>query len=132
MISLAPNLFFGTLIAVNILVLWKHKYEYETKFIDASKLLKKETNNNILTDAHIAEILKLFDQKEDQAYFSKTVRNEAIAENGYNLSVSSYVEAEDTREQIDITQLNVQIKETVTKIETLRTQIDAIIAEIEA
>lgn len=131
-ISLAPNLFFGTSIAVNILVLSKHKYEYETRFIDASKLFKKETNNNILTDAHIAEILKAFDQKEDQAYLSKTVRNEAIAENGYNLSVSSYVEAEDTREKIDITQLNADIKETVAKIDTLRTQIDAIIAEIEA
>lgn len=131
-IALAPNLFFGTSIAVNILVLSKHKCDYATQFIDASKCFKKETNNNILTDEHIATIVNAFANKEEQPHFSKMVRNEAIAENNYNLSVSSYVEAEDTREKIDIIKLNAEIKETVVKIETLRTQIDAIIAEIEA
>ena len=130
-ISLAPNLFYGTTIAVNILILSKHKTDNKTQFIDASELFKKETNNNILTDEHIAKIMKAFDTKADVEYFAKCVDNETIAKNEYNLSVSSYVEAKDTREVIDITTLNAEIKTTVAKIDKLRTEIDAVIAEIE-
>ena len=54
-----------------------------------------------------------------------------MQENDYNLSVSSYVEAKDTREVIDIVKLNAEIQTTVTKIDALRTDIDKIICEIE-
>ncbi|PIT07708.1 type I restriction-modification system subunit M [Snodgrassella communis] len=131
-ISLAPNLFYGTSIAVNILVLAKNKTVRTTQFMDASKLFKKETNNNVLTDKHIEEIIQVFASKQDVEYFAKSVANQTIADNDYNLSVSSYVEAEDTREIIDITQLNAELKNTVAKIDRLRAQIDAIVAEIEA
>ena len=138
-ISLAPNLFFGTTIAVNILVLSKHKTDTTTQFIDASGLFKKETNNNVLTDqddetapGHIQQIMELFDRKADVEYVAKSVDCDQIAANDYNLSVSSYVEAKDTREKIDITQLNAELKTTVAKIDSLRTDIDAIVAEIEA
>ncbi len=134
-ISLAPNLFFGTTIAVNILVLSKHKSDNKTQFIDASSLFKKETNNNVLTDSgennHIEQIMQAFDSKDDAAHFAHCVENDAIAANDYNLSVSAYVEAEDTREVIDITRLNAELKTTVVKIDQLRTDIDAIVAEIE-
>ena len=130
-ISLAPNLFYGTSIAVNILVLSKHKTDNKTQFIDASELFKKETNNNILTADNIARIMEVFDSKADVEYLAKSVDNEAISANDYNLSVSSYVEAKDTREVVDITELNAEIKNTVTKIDRLRSAIDAIIAEIE-
>lgn len=130
-ISLAPNLFFGTTIAVNILVLSKHKTETKTQFIDASGLFKKETNNNILTDEHIQQMMDMFDSKADVEHTAKTIDNDKIAENDYNLSVSSYVEAKDTREVIDITELNAELKITVAKIDQLRTDIDAIVAEIE-
>ena len=133
-ISLAPNLFYGTSIAVNILVLSKSKTDTRTQFIDVSgiEFYKKETNNNILTDAHIEEIIKMFDNKEDIDHVSKSVENDRIAEENYNLSVSSYVEAKDTREIIDINVLNTEIKTTVSKIDKLRAEIDNIIAEIEA
>ncbi len=135
-ISLAPNLFFGTSIAVNILVLAKNKKDTKTQFIDASELFKKQTNNNVLThegeNNHIDQILKVFGSKEDIEHFTKNVDNEAIAGNDYNLSVSSYVEAKDTREKIDINELNKELKSTVEKIDTLRGDIDKIVAEIEA
>ncbi len=134
-ISLAPNLFFGTSIAVNILVLSKHKTDNKTQFIDASKLFKSQTNTNILTDKgknnHIEQIIKLFDAKEDVEYVTQSIDNTKIADNDYNLSVSSYVEAEDTREVIDITKLNAELKTTVEKIDKLRAEIDAIVTEIE-
>lgn len=130
-ISLAPNLFYGTSIAVNILVLSKHKTDNKTQFIDASKLFKQQTNTNELTKEHIEEIINSFDTKEDIEYFTKSIDNTKIADNDYNLSVSSYVEAEDTREKIDITKLNSEIKSTVQKIDKLRTEIDAIVLEIE-
>ena len=131
-ISLAPNLFFGTSIAVNILVLSKHKTDNKTQFIDASSLFKKETNNNVLTNDHIAQIMKVFDSKADVDHLSKSVDYDVIVANEYNLSVSSYVVAKDTREVVDITRLNEEIKTTVAKIDRLRADIDAIIAEIEA
>lgn len=132
-ISLAPNLFYGTSIAVNILVLSKHKTDTKIQFIDASgeEFYKKETNNNILTTEHIEAIIQLFDSKEDKEYVSKNVDNEKIAEGKYDLSVSSYVDKKDTREVIDIHVLNAEIKKTVKNIDKLRSEIDAIIAEIE-
>lgn len=130
-ISLAPNLFFGTSIAVNILVLSKHKADTRVQFIDASGLFKKSTNNNILTDEHIENIMQVFDSKDDTEYFARSVPFEAIRENDYNLSVSSYVEARDNREVVDIVQLNAELKTTVAKIDRLRSDIDAIVAEIE-
>ncbi|MDO4450132.1 MAG: type I restriction-modification system subunit M [Moraxella sp.] len=130
-IALAPNLFFGTSIAVNILVLSKHKTSNQIQFIDASKLFKKETNNNVLTDEHIAQILQIFAEKSEITHQSANIENSQIASNDYNLSVSSYVEAEDTKEVIDIAVLNEEIRQTVSKIDTLRQSIDEIIAQIE-
>lgn len=133
-ISLAPNLFFGTSIAVNILVLSKHKNDNKTQFIDASgeDFYKKATNNNILTNEHIDKIIEIFDKKEDINHVAKMVDYDEIVKNDYNLSVSSYVEMKDTREKIDINKLNAEIKETVAKIDKLRAEIDDIIGVIES
>jgi type I restriction enzyme M protein len=130
-ISLAPNLFYGTTIAVNILVLSKHKPDTTTQFIDSTALFKKETNNNILLDEHIDTIMQAFDSKTNVDHFARNVDLETIASNDYNLSVSSYVEAEDTRERVDIAKLNTELKTTVARIDQLRSEIDAIVAEIE-
>jgi type I restriction enzyme M protein len=130
-ISLAPNLFYGTTIAVNILVLSKHKKDTTTQFIDASGLFKKETNNNVLLDSHIEKIMAVFDSKANVDHFAQSVPFEKVAANDYNLSVSSYVEAKDTREMVDIAQLNAELKTTVDKIDQLRKDINAIVAEIE-
>lgn len=131
-ISVAPNLFFGTSIAVNILVLSKSKTHNTTQFIDASGegFFKKATNTNVLTNKHIDKIMKLFDSKIDVDHIAVSVGNDKIAENDYNLSVTSYVEAEDTREVIDIVELNAEISETVQKIDRLRADIDEIVKEI--
>lgn len=130
-ISLAPNLFFGTTIAVTILVLSKHKNDTTTQFIDASGLFKKETNNNTLLDTHIDQIMAVFDSKANIEHFALSANFDAIAANDYNLSVSSYVQAKDNREVVDIEKLNAELKITVTKIDQLRKDIDAIVAEIE-
>lgn len=131
-ISLAPNLFYGTSIAVNILVLSKHKTDTKTQFIDASgeDFFKKETNNNVLTKEHIKRIMDMFDSKADVEHVAKTVDNKIVAEKDYNLSVSSYIEAKDNREQVDIATLNAEIAKTVEKISKLRADIDAIVKEI--
>lgn len=139
-ISLAPNLFFGTSIAVNILILSKAKgNNTKTQFIDASgeEFFEKKTNNNILTETEgdkigsIEKILEIFKKKEDIQYISKMVDNRKIEEENYNLSVSAYVEAKDTREVIDIKELNEKLKQTVSNIDKLRIEIDKIIEEIE-
>ena len=131
-ISLAPNLFYGTTIAVTILVLAKNKTTTDIQFINASgeEFFKKETNNSVMHDQHIDKIIEIFASKGNVPHVAQLVKKEKIAENDYNLSVSSYVEAEDTREIVDITQLNAEIAETVMKIDKLRGEIDAIILEI--
>lgn len=135
-ISLASNLFFGTSIAVTILVLSKHKSDSKTQFIDASGLYKKQANNNILTsdgkDNHIDKIMEVFDAKENIEHFAKYVDNEEIAGKDYDLSVSSYVKGRKKKKKTDIAKLNAELKTTVSKIDNLRSEIDKIVAEIEA
>ena len=130
-IQLPGNLFFGTSIATCIMVLKKSKAENKTLFIDASKEFVKVTNNNKLTEDNIAKIVASFVDREDKDYFCRLVPNDEIAEQDYNLSVSTYVEQEDTREVINITELNAEIKRIVAREQVLRDEIDKIVAEIE-
>lgn len=130
-IQLPDNLFFGTSIATCIMVLKKSKSENSTLFIDASKEFIKVTNNNKLTKENIEKIVKVYENREETEYFSKLVPNDDIAREGYNLSVSTYVEIEDTREKVDIKALNRDIAEIVKRQEELRRAIDEIVAEIE-
>ncbi len=130
-IQLPDNLFYGTSIATCIMVMKKSKKDNSILFIDASKEFVKVTNNNKLSDENIQHILNTFIERKDKEYISRLVSIEEIAKNDYNLSVSTYVEKEDTREKIDIKVLNEQIKEIVEKEEILRKKIDEIIADIE-
>ena len=133
-ISLPSNLFYGTSIAVNILVLSKKKRnDTSIQFIDASgeDFYRKETNNNVLEDKHIDRIIEIFDKKEDIDYVAKSVEKKAIAENNYNLSVTSYIEVKDTRQKTDIKELNECIRRIMVRENKLRTEIDRIIKELD-
>ncbi|MBF1009645.1 MAG: type I restriction-modification system subunit M, partial [Lachnoanaerobaculum sp.] len=130
-IQLPENLFFGTSIATCVLVMAKNKTENKVLFIDASKEFKKETNNNVLEEKNIESILNVFRERKDIEYFAKYVDKKYIEDNDYNLSVSTYVEKEDTREVIDIKILNEEIAKTVKKIDELRAAIDVIVKELE-
>ena len=130
-IQLPANLFFGTSIATCIMVLKRGKADNKMLFIDASNECIKVTNNNKLTPENIARIVDTFAQRAEIKHFSHLADYSEIAENDYKLSVSTYVEAEDTREKVDIKKLNAEIAEIVAREATLREAIDAIIAEIE-
>lgn len=130
-IQLPENLFFGTSIATCILVMSKNKTENKVLFIDASKEFKKETNNNILEEKNIDAIIAEFRNRVDVEYFSRYVDVSEIEENDYNLSVSTYVEKEDTREVIDIKVLNKELEQTVKRIDELRSSINEIVKELE-
>lgn len=130
-IQLSGSLFFGTSIATCIMVLKKGKRDNKVMFIDASKECIKVTNNNKLTPENIDRIVDVFAKREEVAHFSHLADYAEIAENDFNLSVSTYVEPEDTREKIDIKKLNAEIAEIVAREQVLRSEIDKIIAEIE-
>jgi type I restriction enzyme M protein len=130
-IQLPANLFFGVTIATCIIVLKKSKRENKTLFIDASNLFVHEGNKNKLSPQNIADIVEEYAQRNQVKHFSALVDNQAIAANGYNLSVSSYVEAEDTRPQTDIEELNRRIDKIVERECVLRKEIDEIIKELE-
>ena len=130
-IQLPSNLFFGASIATCIMVLKKSKSDNNTLFIDASKECIKVTNNNKLTPDNIASILKSFMARKDIDYVSKLVSNDEIAKQGYNLSVSNYVEKEDSREVIDIVKLNADIEKIVARENELRIAIAEIIRDLE-
>ena len=129
-IQLPSNLFFGTSIATCIMVLKKNKADNKTLFIDATKECIKVTNNNKLTPENIDRIVNTFADRKEEPHFSHLASYDEIKEQEYNLSVSTYVEAEDTREKIDIRQLNAEIAQIVAREEVLRAEIDKIIAEI--
>lgn len=130
-IQLPSNLFFGTTIATCIMVLKKGKSDNKVLFIDATNECIKVTNNNKLTQDNIRRIVDTFAGREEIAHFAHLADYDEIAQNDYNLSVSTYVEAEDTREKIDIVKLNAEIREIVAREQVLRDEIDKIIAEIE-
>lgn len=130
-IQLPSNLFFGTSIATCIMVMKKGKADNKTLFIDATNECIKITNNNKLTPTNIENIVDVFANREEKKHFSHLADYEEVVENGYNLSVSTYVEAEDTREKIDIVKLNAEIKEIVAREQVLRDEIDKIIADID-
>ena len=129
-IQLPDNLFFGTSIATCILVLKKGKRDNSVLFIDATKECVKVTNNNKLTDANIATVLKAFADRTTVKHFAALVPHEDIAAQDYNLSVSTYVEQEDTREKIDIVQLEAELEEIVKRENELRKAIDQIVKEL--
>lgn len=130
-IQLPDNLFFGTSIATCIMVLKKAKKDNWTLFIDATKECVKVTNSNKLTEENIRHILDIFTDRKDVQYVSKLVANDDIAKADHNLSVSTYVEQEDTREKVDIVKLNAELAEIVSRENVLRAEIDKIIKEIE-
>ena len=130
-IQLPDNLFFGVTIATCIIVLKKSKTDNHTLFIDASKEFEHVGNKNKLMPENIWSILSAFRERENKPHFSALVKNTDIAANAYNLSVSSYVEQKDTREAVDITELNRRIADIVARQNELRTAIDDIIADLE-
>ncbi|CAN7252097.1 type I restriction-modification system subunit M [Microbacterium sp. LjRoot45] len=130
-IHLPADLFFGTTIATCIIVLRKSKTDNSVLFINASDEFKRVGNKNKLTPDNQQNILMALDVREDEKHFAKLVTNEDIAANNYNISVSSYVEEEDTREVVDITALNEKIAEIVARQTELRISIDEIVADLE-
>jgi type I restriction enzyme M protein len=130
-IQLPPDLFFGTTIATCILTLKKNKVENKTLFIDASAEFIRGSAKNKLTAANMKKILDCYAGRESVEHFSRLVDNAEIAENGYTISASSYVVQKDMREIVDITELNAKIEEIVARQAKLRTQIDAIVADLE-
>lgn len=130
-IQLPPDLFFGTTIATCIIVLKKRKKDNKTLFIDASAEFVRGGNKNKLTNENHQKILAAFKNRQDSEYFAKLVDNQKIGANDYNIAVSSYVVQEDTREVIDITQLNAEISRIVARQSELRTAIDVIVTDIE-
>jgi len=130
-IQLPPDLFFGTTIATCIIVLKKSKNNNKTLFIDTSAEFVRNGNKNKLSKTNRLKILEAFTARQDAEYFAKLVDNKTIAENDYNIAVSSYVVGEDTREVVDITELNMRITGIVARQNELRTAIDAIVADIE-
>lgn len=130
-IQLPSDLFFGTTIATCIVVLKKSKTDNSTLFIDASAQFVRGGNKNKLTAMNQASVLDAFIARADAEYFAKLVPNDQVAENGYNLSVSSYVEQEDSRVAVDITTLNAEIARIVERQQELRVAIDAIVADLE-
>lgn len=132
-IQLPSNLFLNVTISVDIMLLRKNKSDNAILFVDASREFVKVTKNNRLSEDNIQRIVSAVTARQDEEYFCRLVPNAEVGskENAYNLSVSTYVEAEDTREKIDIVKLNAEIAEIVAREQVLRDEIDRIIAEIE-
>lgn len=131
-IQLPPDLFFGTTIATCILVLKRSKTNNAVLFIDASSEFVRGGNKNKLTADNQQRILDAFTTRQPNDHFAKLVPYDDIAANDYNIAVSSYVEQRDTRQAVDITELNAVIAQIVERQAELRSKIDAIVADLES
>ena len=131
-IQLPSNLFLNVTISVDIMLLKKNKTDNAVLFVDASKEFVKVTKNNRLSEENIQRIVSAVAERKDEQHFARLVPNDKVGstQNNYNLSVSTYVEQEDTREKIDIVKLNAEIAEIVAREQKLREEIDKIVAEI--
>ena len=130
-IQLPDNLFFGTSIATCIIVLKRNKADDRVLFINASKEFIHEGNKNKLALENVAAIVDKYKDRAEKAHFARLVEKAVIADNGYNLSVSTYVEEEDKREKVDIKALNAEIQEIVAREDKLRKAIDIIVKDLE-
>ncbi len=130
-VQLAPNMFFGASIATCIIVLKKNKADNRVLFIDASQEFEHEGNKNRLSEANQERIYRAHINKAEEPHFSAVVTTADIAAKKYNLSVSTYVEPEDTTEEVDINELNARIARIVERENQLRTEIDMLVAELE-
>ena len=130
-IQLPPDLFFGTTIATCIIVLKKSKKDNKVLFIDASAEFVRGGNKNKLSEANSSKILEAFIARQDAEHFTKLVDSKTVTDNDYNLAVSTYVVGRDTREVVDIIELNAKIAAIVSRQQELRTAIDEIVTEIE-
>jgi type I restriction enzyme M protein len=129
-IQLPPDLFFGTGIQTCILVLKKSKKDNKVLFINAEREFARFGNKNKLRPEDIDKVLAKYTDRVDVAYFSRQVSHDEIEQNGYSLSVTSYVVAEDTRIDVDIALLNQKIEANVTRQSALRSQIDEIVSSL--
>jgi len=130
-IQLPSNLFFGTTIATCIIVLKKSKTDNAVLFIDASAEFVHVGNKNKLSEANREKILDAYVARRDIDHFARLVPNKDIAENEYNIAVSSYVEQNNETEKVDIKKLNAHIAEIVIRQQKLREAIDEIVADLE-
>lgn len=129
-IQLPPNLFFGTPISTCIVVLKKNKADNRICFIDAAQDFGHEGNKNILRPEDIERIYAAHVAKRDETGYSRVVTVADVEKENFNLSVSTYVERPDTRERVDIRELNRRIGEIVAREEQLRREIDRIVSEL--
>jgi type I restriction enzyme M protein len=130
-IQLPPDLFFGTTIQTCILVLKKSKKDNKVLFINAEREFARANTKNTLRPEDIEKVLTKYTDRKDEVFFSRLVDHTEVAENDYSLSVTKYVVAEDTREVVDIKELNKSIAEIVNRQSELRREIDRIIANLE-
>lgn len=129
-IQLPSNLFFGTAIATCIMVMKRGKIDNHVLFIDASNECIKVSNNNRFTDENIKNIVTAFAERKDKDHFCKLVPYEELQEQNYNLSVSTYVEQRDDREEIDIDKVNDRLEEILNRENQLRSAIKDVISQI--
>ena len=130
-IQLPPDLFFGTTTATCIIVLKKSKFDNATLFIDASSLFVRSGNKNKLQPKHQQKILDALTGRQCIDHFARLVENGDIAANDYKMTVSSFVEQAVTNHTVNIDVLNARIADIVARQADLRSQIDAIVSDLE-
>jgi type I restriction enzyme M protein len=130
-IQLPPNLFFGVTLAPYILVLKKSRKVSDVLFINAEREFIRSGSKNKLSPENISRILKWLSNREDIDYCAKVVSSEVIKLNKFNMSVSTYIQAEDTRETVNIDLLNKAISKIVYDQNELRSSIEVFIDNFE-
>jgi len=130
-ISLPPNLLYGTSIPVSLLVFKKtRQHANEVLFVDASNEYIKNRGQNLLSEEQINKIVKVYSGYENIDGYSRAVTLEEIAQNDYNLNIPRYItvyeevslDVQDAKKSLD--EVNSAISKIDLKLESLINQLD--------
>lgn len=129
-IGLPTNLFFGTGIPAAILLFKCNKLDDAVMFIDASHEFAEGTNQNRLRTQDIEKIVATYLARQNVSRYSASIAKDRIAENGYNLNISRYVDTFTNEEAIDIKAVQNEIDELESKLAGKRAIITTLLSEI--
>lgn len=124
-IGLPANIFFGTSIPTVILVFKKNRKNADNiMFIDASNEFEKGKNQNVLRDKDVEKIVETYKNRENVDKYAYVATMEEVKENDYNLNIPRYVDTFEEEEEIDIIQVQKNIKELDKEIEELKKSLE--------
>jgi type I restriction enzyme M protein len=138
-VGLPGNLFQSTAIPVAVLVFDRRREaggslakRKDVLFIDASRDFQPAKTQNLMLEEHISKIIGSFKAREDIAKYSRNVAVSEIAENGFNINISRYIDTFEAEEEISIKSVQAEIDLLEAELVSVKSKMKAHLEELGA